>query len=998
MSRAFPKILLSLLGIILVCSPRSFIFSGSLSRVPDVAPSFEHGRMKLRGVTEGSTTQWPAMSCGILLAGLAASGARAKTQKQKTRTVVRAESILSGLGDMKRQQEEEEKQKRAGAAEQSKGVPDNSDMDQFMDKDFDETDLEEYAKQFAKEEAEDTSARQIRYELYPSKQYVLYLAKKNAIKTWTSDGPDGKNRGCLEVQIAIATEKIRNMILHMREFRRDYKCRLKLTSLVCARRRMLDKLASRNLDSYMKIREELKIRHVYRIEALKNRLGAYMYPIKDRPGRPGRKTLNRLKKAKQLMTRRLANQLRQGREHKIIHRTQKKLNFRRWLVRPYDEVKAFEKNKELGKYATRPPTPAEPAEPEPQLVPVPPRSKPPIEAAGSKGVRRRIRPQTAPCRRAPTAAEVGLNMRRVKLFVFQWKRRTKDRKLKEFVEGKSDQFLRGLTSLIHPRSLDDAENPIDPEVIMDFFEASSRLQGQPRLVDVRRFCEEVETVFGLHSLEKVPLQSVPEPGHSVFTWKGWQPKPPSDPVSYEKLLKRIRVLCQARGIELTTCLDDTYWSTLDAKAGRLRPDHFLRTFPLTRSTPTVSPAFSQEEMQPIMERFTDVDGFFRIFLFQKEVEEFVCETERAPPPMHASTSPGFPLQRYRRPQSARVRSIYAKQGVDGIQDDQWDATDLQRQRPQTARASRPEDRPALPARPRTAGATGRHYVKPEIMTTLRSRVLTHRVRLWDSFQDFDRLRRGVVPQIGFKNALNTMGLNLSLSEMLDLYNRYRTPENHFCYHDFCMDLDESVRSQIEKNLAAAGVKEKSKLHVPLEEADLKTLQKVESAVARYVKARGLDILAIFENYKKPGQAPYGHVLARSFWRAMDDINVKSLAESDLMVLCKAFNYLNFCAMVDPMNPRMPGALHKGQYLKRRFPKSGQPGEQRSASMKPSLGLDFYFGLTHDDGGMKEDDGSRFIKSAVPAAKVTENSVQHGLRHRGTLVANPRNLADVVLET
>ena len=29
------------------------------------------------------------------------------------------------------------------------------------------------------------------------------------------------------------------------------------------------------------------------------------------------------------------------------------------------------------------------------------------------------------------------------------------------------------------------------QVIMDFFEASSRLQGQPRLVDVRRFCEEV---------------------------------------------------------------------------------------------------------------------------------------------------------------------------------------------------------------------------------------------------------------------------------------------------------------------------------------------------------------------------------------------------------------------------------------------------------------------------------------------------------------------------
>lgn len=58
-----------------------------------------------------------------------------------------------------------------------------------------------------------------------------------------------------------------------RRFRRDYRTRLKLVSLVCRRRRMLDKLAATNLDSYMKIRDELKIRHIYRIEALK-RLGS----------------------------------------------------------------------------------------------------------------------------------------------------------------------------------------------------------------------------------------------------------------------------------------------------------------------------------------------------------------------------------------------------------------------------------------------------------------------------------------------------------------------------------------------------------------------------------------------------------------------------------------------------------------------------------------------------------------------------------------------------
>ena len=186
----------------------------------------------------------------------------------------------AGLGGMfdqiKSEQDEEGQQEKEGAAPSTGKRADNSDMEQYMNKDFDETDLEEYAKQFAKEEADDTTSRQLRYELYPSKQYVLYLAKKNAIKTWTPDA-EGKNKGCLQVQTAIATEKIRNMILHMREFRRDYKCRLKLVSLVCARRRMLDKLAARDLDSYMKIREELKIRHVYRIEALKHRLGAYVY-------------------------------------------------------------------------------------------------------------------------------------------------------------------------------------------------------------------------------------------------------------------------------------------------------------------------------------------------------------------------------------------------------------------------------------------------------------------------------------------------------------------------------------------------------------------------------------------------------------------------------------------------------------------------------------------------------------------------------------------------
>mmetsp|Transcript_35257 Transcript_35257/g.84527 ORF Transcript_35257/g.84527 Transcript_35257/m.84527 type:complete len:366 (+) Transcript_35257:148-1245(+) len=284
-----------------------------------------------------------ATTCGILVCALASAALarRAVRPAQKSYVIRQAEedSILGGmLGAVKEDQEEEKQMKEEG--EIPKQGPPSSQADEmslYLDKDIEETDLEQYMEEF--EASQDESLeRLIRYDLYPSKQYILYLAKMNARKTWTRDGPDGKNIGCLEVQIAILTERIRNIVLHAREFKPDFACRVKLVSLVARRRKYLDKLARKNLDAYMKIREELKIRHVYRLDALVGRLGDYVYPLRDRPRAPGRKTLNRLKKSKRLMSNRLANYLRQGKEHKIIHRAQKKLNARRWLARAYDEA------------------------------------------------------------------------------------------------------------------------------------------------------------------------------------------------------------------------------------------------------------------------------------------------------------------------------------------------------------------------------------------------------------------------------------------------------------------------------------------------------------------------------------------------------------------------------------------------------------------------------------------------------------------------------------
>jgi len=235
----------------------------------------------------------------------------------------------------------EDEDEAAGASEMEEELKREdakfADTDINMDMSIQEESEEELARK---------GERQVIYKLYPSRKYVMYIAKKNAQRTWTKDGPDGKNKGCIEVQIAIATERIRAMVIHMRENTHDYKCRLKLVSLVARRRAMLDKLSWKDMDSYLKIREALKIRHVYRMEALIGRLPRYKYAIRDRKRAPGRKTAMRLKKTRRLLQRRLASQLRQGRPDRIIQKTKRQIRSRNWYSRAYDDVAAMAAGKD----------------------------------------------------------------------------------------------------------------------------------------------------------------------------------------------------------------------------------------------------------------------------------------------------------------------------------------------------------------------------------------------------------------------------------------------------------------------------------------------------------------------------------------------------------------------------------------------------------------------------------------------------------------------------
>lgn len=196
-------------------------------------------------------------------------------------------------------------------------------------------------EEMSAEEAARRGERQVTYTLLPSKKYVSFLAVQNAVRTWTKDGPDGRNRGCIEVQVAVITEKIRTLVIHVRENIHDFKNRTALVSLVALRRRLLDKLSWKDIDAYLKLRDSLKIRHVYRMEALIGRLPAYKYADEWRKPAPGKKTAMRLKKSQRLMQRRLANQLRQGKPAKVVQTTQKRVNARRWNGNEADEMRAL---------------------------------------------------------------------------------------------------------------------------------------------------------------------------------------------------------------------------------------------------------------------------------------------------------------------------------------------------------------------------------------------------------------------------------------------------------------------------------------------------------------------------------------------------------------------------------------------------------------------------------------------------------------------------------
>ena len=69
-----------------------------------------------------------------------------------------------------------------------------------------------------------------------------------------------KDSGSPEVQIALLTERIRELTGHFQVHKKDFHSRRGLLKLVGQRRRLLDYLKSRKIEKYRKIVKELGLR------------------------------------------------------------------------------------------------------------------------------------------------------------------------------------------------------------------------------------------------------------------------------------------------------------------------------------------------------------------------------------------------------------------------------------------------------------------------------------------------------------------------------------------------------------------------------------------------------------------------------------------------------------------------------------------------------------------------------------------------------------------
>lgn len=446
-------------------------------------------------------------------------------------------------------------------------------------------------------------------------------------------------------------------------------------------------------------------------------------------------------------------------------------------------------------------------------------------------------------------------LNKVQAQVFQRRLRVKD-KFRGFDPLRSgrctaQQFVRAVNQLVPTLPQTDAE------ALASRFSESAPASLKLRLVNYQDFARSVDEVFALEGLERDPMIKVPRPGAVLHAPSSRPPANSEQQADLGRLLHRLALLTQTRGLIFKTAFQDCERSDAASllcprNASKVTIGHFKQYFPLLREV-------TEQELKLLIEHYKTESGDVHYLALHQDMEDIRLAAEAAlvpprPEPLTARGAGGFRnTQESRQPGEAALEKV-------------------------------------------------------------RAAVAERRLLMHGLFQDFDRLRRGVCRPGQLPTVLAILNIELSGKELEALTNTFLNHDLLFCYRDFCLAVAEAPLSEPPESPEGRTPTLLPRLPpAPLTARELRkprppsarsaaVLEEVEVRLAKRLMQRRLALRSTFQDFDP---IRTGLVTRNQFLRIMA-MNGMDLGAADATSLCKAycdvnqleFRYLDFCDAIE----------------------------------------------------------------------------------------------------
>jgi len=413
-------------------------------------------------------------------------------------------------------------------------------------------------------------------------------------------------------------------------------------------------------------------------------------------------------------------------------------------------------------------------------------------------------------------------------------------------------------------SLNDQQTEI---LATHFAESGGRVQ-RPQVVNYAKLCHAVDEVFGASGGNpSMMLTSSPSSTLLRDSFQGPWGLPEDELMG---LLHKVAVLCKTRGIVLKYCFTDHDRAAIPSPSrmnpktgGKVTKSQFVRNFPFQKE-------FSEKELDALAECYRvrgpegTAIGDVHFMALHNDVME-VMHTE-APP---------FPRSDlFQRPDNTK-----------------WSHNSL------------------------------------HPLEKIQSKVVEKRVRLYEHFQDFDALRKGVCTVGQTKSVFTMMDIakELDRSEFDMLTQAYMRDDGMFCYKQFCADVDRAFAvPNLEKDpLAVTTMPDASSTwqgrrnRITMSGNQANKVAEIEDKIRSRVRKRRVHLKPLFQDMDRVNR---GHVTRGQFSRILCMLGFE-LDEASMGLLAGAYcdlgnhhevNYVDFLQSVDPPDDGVMMAMESMQ--------------------------------------------------------------------------------------